>query len=110
MSSLPALQALIEKKYGLGPADIDPNISMREKGLDSLALVEFLFEIEDHFGISMPDPDPQAGLQLETLAQLSEVVDRLLADKAAGAAASPPSQAAAAGSKIDSDSSVAPAP
>jgi len=79
MSSLAALQALIHEKYGLEPSALDPHASMRDKGLDSLALVEFLFAIEDRFGISMPDPDPS----LDTLAQLAAVVDQVLADQAA---------------------------
>ena len=43
MSSLPELQKLIHEKYGIDPATLDANESMRKKGLDSLALVEFLF-------------------------------------------------------------------
>jgi len=78
MSSLPALQALIHEKYGIEPSALDPQASMRDKGLDSLALVEFLFTIEDRFGITMPDPDPG----LDTLAQLAAVVDQVLAEKA----------------------------
>ena len=58
MSSLKELQDLIHEKYGIEPSKLDPHASMRETGgLDSLALAEFLFAIEDHFGITMPDED-----------------------------------------------------
>ncbi|REV41458.1 acyl carrier protein, partial [Mycobacterium tuberculosis] len=51
MSSLKELQDLIHEKYGIEPSKLDPHASMRETGgLDSLALAEFLFAIEDHFG------------------------------------------------------------
>ncbi len=83
MSTLEALQGLIHEKYGLAPSELDPHASMRDKGLDSLALVEFLFAIEDRFGISMPDPGPE----LDTLAQLAEVLDRVLAERAGSGAA-----------------------
>lgn len=79
MSSLKELQDLIQEKYGIDPATLDPNESMRDKGFDSLAIVEFLFEIEDRFKISMPDPDPS----IETLAGLAAVVDRVRAEAAA---------------------------
>ena len=80
-SSLKELQDLIQEKYGIDPATLDPHESMRDKGFDSLALVEFLFEIEDRLKISLPDPDPS----IETLAGLAAVVDRVRAEQAAAA-------------------------
>ena len=85
MSSLKELQDLIQKKYGLDAAALDPNTSMRGSGVDSLALVEFLFEVEDHYGISVPEE--HSGI--DTLTELSVVVDQLVAAKAAGLAAAP---------------------
>ncbi|RYY97842.1 MAG: acyl carrier protein, partial [Comamonadaceae bacterium] len=76
MSSLPALQALIQEKYGEEMAGLDPDTSMREKGFDSLALVEFVFAIEDHFHIVLPDDDPD----IDTLAQLSASTRSTTAD------------------------------
>ena len=77
MSSLKELQELIHEKYGIEPSALDPHASMREKGVDSLALVEFLFAVEDHFHIDMPDADSK----IDTLAELALVVDKLLASK-----------------------------
>ncbi len=77
MSSLKQLQDLIQDKFGIEESVLSPNASMREKGVDSLALVEFIFAIEDHFGISMSDEDSN----IDTLAQLSAVVDKLVAEK-----------------------------
>lgn len=79
MSSLKELQDLIQKKYGIDPATLDPNASMREAGIDSLALVEYLFEVEDRFGISVPEQEPN----IDTLAELARVVDELRAKQAA---------------------------
>lgn len=79
MSSLKELQDLVHEKFGIEASALDPNASMREKGFDSLALVEFLFAIEDRFGISMSDEDSN----IDTLAQLAAVVDKLIAAKAA---------------------------
>jgi len=77
MSSLTALQDLVQSKFGIDPATLDTHASMREKGFDSLALVEFLFAVEDQYGISIPDEYSS----IDTLAQLAEVVDKLVAEK-----------------------------
>jgi len=79
MSSLKELQDLIRDKYGLDETKLDPNASMRDSGVDSLALVEFLFEVEDRFGISMPEEHNN----IDTLAELAAVVDKLRASQTA---------------------------
>jgi acyl carrier protein len=79
MSSLKDLQELIQEKFGIDPAELDPHASMREKGVDSLALVELLFAIEDRFGISMSDEDSS----IDTLADLAVAVDRIRSKQAA---------------------------
>ena len=79
MSSLRELQALIQEKYNIDPATLDVNLSMREQGLDSLAVAEFLFEVEDRLGLNLPDvPD-----QVDTLAALADLVDRVRAQQTA---------------------------
>jgi acyl carrier protein len=75
MSSLKELQDLIKEKYGLDAAALEPTASMRASGVDSLALVEFIFEVEDKFGINVPD----TSANLDTLAELAAIVDSLRA-------------------------------
>lgn len=82
MSSLKELQDLIHDKFGIAPEELDPQASMRDKGFDSLALVEFLFAVEDHFQISMTDEESN----VDTLAQLAERVDRIRATSASNVA------------------------
>ena len=79
MSSLKELQDLIQEKYGTEMATLDPNESMRDKGFDSLALVEFLFAVEDRFSITLPDTESN----VDTLAALAVVVDKVRASQAA---------------------------
>lgn len=79
MSSLKELQDLIEAKFGLDPSQLDPHASMRGSGVDSLALVEFLFAVEDHYGISVPDEYSS----IDTLAELAAVVDKVKMAQAA---------------------------
>lgn len=75
MSSLKELQELIHEKFGIDLAELTPEASLREKGFDSLALVECLFAIEDHFKISMRDEDSN----IDTLGELAAAVDDIRA-------------------------------
>jgi acyl carrier protein len=79
MSSLGDLQNIIREKYDIGPGALDPNLSMREQGLDSLAVAEFLFEVEDRLKLTLPDEHQQ----VETLAGLAALIDRLRAEQVA---------------------------
>lgn len=77
MSSLAEIQDLIHKKYGLDPAKLDPGASLRAHGVDSLTLVEVLFAVEDHFGISVPEKYSD----LDTIGALAAAVDEIRAAK-----------------------------
>ena len=79
MGSLQHLQDIIREKYNIEPSALDPHQSMREQGLDSLAVAEFLFEVEDRLGLTLPDEH----MQLDTLAGLAELVDRVRDEQAA---------------------------
>jgi acyl carrier protein len=79
MGSLRQLQDIIRDKYNLDPSALDANRSMREQGLDSLAVAEFLFEVEDRLGLTLPDETTQ----LDTLAGLAELIDRMRTEQTA---------------------------
>ena len=79
MSSLQEIQELIHKKYGVDPQTLDANASLRGHGIDSLTLVEFLFAVEDHYHISIPEKYSD----VDTLAALADAVDEILAAQAA---------------------------
>ncbi len=65
------LLGLIKKAYDIDPASIDPLKPLSEFGLDSLALAELMFNIEDHFHIDYPESQSH----VQTLAELVKVVD-----------------------------------
>lgn len=79
MSTLQELQALIQEKFDIDVSTIDPDESLREKGLDSLTIVEFVFDVEDRYKISLPDQSAD----IETLQGLANAVDAAVAAKAA---------------------------
>ncbi len=83
MTTLDSLKDLAAKQFGGDPASIDTNAGIDTLGLDSLGFLEFLFELEDHFSIAIPQ-DRVTGVR--TLAELATVIDELLAAKAASPA------------------------
>jgi acyl carrier protein len=66
---------------------IEPSTALQTLGLDSLSLMEFVFAIEDHFALRIPEErlDPR---QTElTLADLCGALDEAIAQRAGKAAA-----------------------
>ena len=78
MSTLSEIQGLIHKKYGVYTVTLDACASLRGAGIDSLTLVEMLFAIEDHYGISVPEKYNA----VDTLTELAAAVDEIRAEKA----------------------------
>ena len=79
---------IIAKESGIDRARITPQATLKDLGIQSLDAVQILFEIEDHFKITMPDRDPN--FDTESVSGLVETVEKLVATQAA-----PPPPAAA---------------
>ena len=77
--SLKELQDLIQEKYGIEAAALDPHSPMRDKGFDSLTMVEFVFVIEDRFSVTITD---DVVSNVDTLAGLARVVDKVRIEQA----------------------------
>jgi len=71
-----ALLDLIKQKFDIDPSTIDPDKPIFEFGIDSLSLAELLFSVEETFGITLPDVRDE----VETLAGLAAVIDRVKAE------------------------------
>jgi acyl carrier protein len=82
METLLTIKEIAAKQFG-GEADsIDVDVQVDQLGIDSLGFLEFLFELEDAFGLAIP-ADRVKGVR--TLRELAAVVDSLRT------AATPPS-------------------
>jgi acyl carrier protein len=55
MNTLEMLQDLLIKDHSLTRAQLVPEAVLSTLGVDSLALIELMFQVEDRFGISLPD-------------------------------------------------------
>lgn len=81
------LRRLACHELGMTEHELDLNASFAELGLDSLMLVDFMFSVEDKFGIQI---DHDQAMATPTLAGLITLVSRLRAELPAAAAAATP--------------------
>ena len=57
METLERIKSLAIKELSLDPAKIDPNAPLDSLGIDSLTFIEFMFKVEDEFGVKVSDED-----------------------------------------------------
>ncbi len=81
-STFDAISAVLVGQFHVEPTGVRPDVALDQLGLDSLALMEFVFAVEDRFDVRIPEDrlDPrQAGVTLE---QLAVLLDEAIAAKA----------------------------
>ena len=84
-STFAAVSAVLVEQFRVDAAAVGPQVALDQLGLDSLALMEFVFAIEDRFELRIPEErlDPrQAEL---TLKDLCDALEEEQAQKAAPA-------------------------
>lgn len=69
------LRATLAEDYTLEPAALTPEASLETLGLDSLAVAELLFAVEEKFKITVP-PEPPP---LKTLSDVFQFIDAQVA-------------------------------
>jgi acyl carrier protein len=74
------LRAMIMKKAPEG-TEIGRDSKLIDVGLDSLDVIEIVFEVEDKYGIQLPQNDKETGSA--TFKDLCELVEKHIAAKAA---------------------------
>jgi acyl carrier protein len=76
MTTLDRIKELAIKELSLDPSKTDPNAPLEQLGIDSLTFIEFMFKIEDEFGVKVSDEDLRA---IKCLADLERHVAASLA-------------------------------
>ncbi len=71
------LAGVLSEKYDVPREAISPEATLTELGLDSLTIVELLFDVEDEFGIEVPEDR----VTFQTLAEAAALVDELVQAK-----------------------------
>lgn len=66
---------IIARESGIDRTRITPQATLKDLDIQSLDAVQILFEIEDHFKITMPDRDPD--FDTESVKGLIDTVEKL---------------------------------
>lgn len=77
MSAYSYLAKVLVDKYDVDEDKIQPEATLADLGLDSLMVVEFLFDVEDEFNIEVPDDRAE----FETFAEAATLIDELIEAK-----------------------------
>jgi acyl carrier protein len=80
MESLDLIRQFLKSHLDLSPEKITPEALLSEIGVDSLMLLELMFEFEDRFNITL-SPDLQSPT---TVGEMVTLMDRLRSEQAAG--------------------------
>ena len=77
LDTLGLLKEFVKAHVDNAPEDITAESKLSEIGIDSLNLLELLFEVEEKYGVRFPNDLPQP----ETVGQLIEILDNIRAEK-----------------------------
>ena len=82
MNTLEIIQDILVEKFALDRAVLTPDATLDRLGIDSLAVLELLFDIEDRFGLKIKEDTPST---LRTLEDVVVYIDALLMKRQAQA-------------------------
>jgi acyl carrier protein len=78
MATLDRIRELAAKEFSLDTGKLDPKAPLDTLGIDSLSFIEFMFKVEEEFGVSVSDEDLKG---IKTLGDLERHVAAALAAK-----------------------------
>jgi acyl carrier protein len=76
-----SLSHVLSKKFDVEITLIKPEASLVDLGLDSLTLMEFIFEAEDTFHLRIPEDRLSEDLSKVTLADVCQAIETIQAAK-----------------------------
>jgi acyl carrier protein len=78
MQTLELLRQYLQKKASIDPARVTPEARLEDIGVDSLILIDLMFELEESLNVRVPDMDSRP----TTVAELIDLFDALSAPQA----------------------------
>jgi acyl carrier protein len=73
MQTLELLRQYLQKKASIDPARVTPEARLEDIGVDSLILIDLMFELEESLNVRVPDMDSRP----TTVAELIDLFDAL---------------------------------
>lgn len=75
MSTLEIIQNMMVKQFDLKLEDLTPTAKLQSLGIDSLSVIEFMFNLEDELKIKITEER----FELNTVQDIATAVDQLIA-------------------------------
>ena len=79
-TTLERLKQLFVAKFDSNVEELNPTTTLEYLGLDSLDMIDFLFDIENEFEIKIPDQE----FRVRTIQEIVEAVDRFISEQRTG--------------------------
>jgi acyl carrier protein len=80
MTTLETVQSVLRKNLGPAADTVEPGTTLEALAVDSLALIEVMFDIETELKITIPTDASATQSQLKTVGDLVAYIDTLVAD------------------------------
>lgn len=77
MSSLQTIQRMMVEQFDLKIEDLTPDAQLESLGLDSLSVIEFMFNLEDELKIKLPDER----VDIKTVGDVVNLLDKIIAEQ-----------------------------
>ena len=71
MDTLARIRELAAQEFSINPDGLDPKAPLDALGIDSLSFIEFMFKVEEEFGVSVSDEELKS---IKTLSDLERHV------------------------------------
>jgi len=84
-TTLERLKQLFVTHFDYNVEQVTATTTLENLGLDSLDLIEFLFDIENEFNIRIPDQE----FRVRTIQDMVDAVDRFISEQNAGSSIHP---------------------
>lgn len=81
MTTLQSVQAILKDNFDLSPDVLQPDAKLEDLAIDSLAVVEVLFVVEEEFKVTVPSEPVALQAQMKTIGDLVAYIDKLVAEQ-----------------------------
>ena len=81
MTTLDAIREILHKNFDIAPDALQPEAKLDDLEIDSLAVIEVMFVVEDKFHITVPSEPAALQGQMKTVGDLVAYIDRLIAEQ-----------------------------
>ena len=81
MTTLESVQAILKTNFDLSSEVVQPESRLEDLAIDSLAVIEVMFAVEDEFKVTVPSEPAALQEQMKTVGDLVAYIDRLVAEQ-----------------------------